>query len=183
MRKLSQKAWNNVLIFSMLILIVVLNYDSLFSDRGDEVIPLVPEGAFVTSMQINQLTFERIGSGWRVSAPSEEDLAGLQMYQQSQARNGEPFTGESLNGESMSPTDIINNIVSQWQTASMRITDNTLDSKLSANPQYIVSLNLAGENQTRVYGLLTANNTEYVIYQGELYLLDFPNVNQLVPFN
>lgn len=158
MRRMSQKAWNNVLIFSMLILIIIFNYDRLFPTDKDAVQPIVAENEFILSMQINQLSFERIGTGWRVSAPSEDDIPSML-------------------------SEDIDALVMQWQRALLRQTANELAQEVTASPQYIVSIRLAGQKNAKVIGLLQADGISYAIYSGDLYLLDFPNLEQLLPPN
>ncbi|WP_395339080.1 hypothetical protein PN836_013570 [Ningiella sp. W23] len=158
MRKLSQKAWNNVLIFSMLILIAVLNYDSLFGSDDAISIELVPQGNFILSLQINELSFERIGNGWRVSAPSNDDLPDMQ-------------------------NDGIQALIAQWQSARLRKSAESIPSERAASPDYIVSLWLAGDSEPTLLGLLNYQGTDFAVYRGELYLLDFPTIQQLVPAN
>lgn len=156
MRRLSQKAWNNVLIFSMLILIVIFNYDRLFPNATNNALNIVDEGEFILSMQINQLNFERIGTGWRVSAPRAEDIPNMQ-------------------------SEDIDELVTQWQRALLRPTANTLSPQVTESPEYLISIWLAGQRTAKVIGLLSFEDTPYVVYEGELYLLDFPNLNQLLP--
>jgi hypothetical protein len=156
MLRLSQKAWNNVLIFSMLILIVIFNYDRLFPSDNSGLEAVVGDTEFILSMQINQISFERIGTGWRVSAPSAEDMPNML-------------------------SEDIDALVNQWQRALLRPAPNPLPAEVTASPDYIVSIWLAGQKNARVFGLLQSDNTAYVIFDGELYLLDFPNLNQLLP--
>jgi hypothetical protein len=156
MRRLSQKAWNNVLIFAMLILIVIFNYDRLFpiDDNGSRTI--VGENEFILSMQINVLSFERIGTGWRVSAPSENDLPDMQ-------------------------SEDIDALVTQWQRAMLSPSSEMLSPDITANPQYIVSIWIAGAKNPQVMGMLEYEGVPYVMYNGDLYVLDFPNFTQLLP--
>ncbi|WP_371196056.1 hypothetical protein [Glaciecola sp. SC05] len=156
MLRLSQKAWNNVLIFSMLILIAIFNYDRLFPSNESGVQAVVADTEFILSMQINQLNFERIGTGWRVSAPSADDIPNMQ-------------------------SEDIDALVNQWQRASLRPSSSFLPAEVTASPEYIVSIWVAGQKNAKVLGLLQSENTAYVIYDGDLYLLDFPNLNQLLP--
>jgi len=156
MRRLSQKAWNNVLIFSMLILIVIFNYDKLFPSECRGAQAIIADGEFILSMQINQLSFERIGTGWRVSAPSLDDIPEMK-------------------------SEDIDVLVNQWQRTLVRPTANTLPAEITDSPQHIVSIWVAGKKNAKVLGLFQFENTAYVIYEGELYLLDFPNMNQLLP--
>jgi hypothetical protein len=156
MLRLTQKAWNNVLIFSMLILIVLLNYDRLFGSAEGGTQAVVKESDFIVSLQINQMTFERIGTGWRVMAPTEAQLPNMQ-------------------------SEDIDALIAQWQRALIRPSPENLASELTASPDYLVNLSVAGEATPMVMGLLEVDNTAYVIYGGELYLLDFPTLAQLLP--
>jgi hypothetical protein len=156
MLRLSQKAWNNVLIFSMLALIVLLNYDRLFGSTQEDIQPIVKESDFIVSLQINQLTFERIGTGWRVMAPTEAELPNMQSAD-------------------------IDALIAQWQRALIRPSPDTLPAEITSSPAYLVNVWLAGAKSAKVMGLLEVDNTAYVINDGELYLLDFPTLAQLLP--
>ena len=67
MIKLTQRAWNNVIIFSMLILILLFNFSSQFlNDENEDVLSsLVPVNTIITTMEFEQHKVERIGQGWR----------------------------------------------------------------------------------------------------------------------
>ncbi|MFQ3190808.1 MAG: hypothetical protein ACI936_001943 [Paraglaciecola sp.] len=83
MIKLSQRAWNNVIIVSMLVLIMLFNFSSSFlNDGGDEApsfITLVPLNMVITTMVFEQDKVERIGQGWRTTSGiySNEGIASL----------------------------------------------------------------------------------------------------------
>ena len=83
MIKLSQRAWNNVIIVSMLILIVLFNFSSNFlneeSDETSSILTLVPANMTITTMQFEQEKVERIGQGWRAASGmySNERLVSL----------------------------------------------------------------------------------------------------------
>jgi hypothetical protein len=72
MIKLSQRAWNNVIIVSMLVLILLFNFSSRFlNDGGDEASSLhtlVPLNMAITTMAFEQDKVERIGQGWRTTS-------------------------------------------------------------------------------------------------------------------
>lgn len=156
MLRLSQKAWNNVLIFSMLALIVLLNYERLFESADSDIQPIVKESDFIVSLQINQMTFERIGTGWRVMAPSEAELPNMQ-------------------------SEDIDALIAQWQRALIRPSPDILPAEITSSPPYLVNVWLAGEKSAKVIGLLEVESTAYVISEGELYLLDFPTLAQMLP--
>ncbi|MCV2886154.1 hypothetical protein OE749_15785 [Aestuariibacter sp. AA17] len=70
MLRLSQKAWNNVLIISMLLMIVLFSstHNILLNnaDKRPDVMQLLPEDAVIMSLQIGAHKIERIGQGWRM---------------------------------------------------------------------------------------------------------------------
>ena len=71
MIKLSQRAWNNVIIVSMLILIMLFNFSShILNDGSGEtssLLTLVPANMIITTMEFEQQKVERIGQGWRTT--------------------------------------------------------------------------------------------------------------------
>ena len=66
--RLSQRGWNNVLIFACLFLIMLFNStEQIFSEKEPEAIqPLLPANSLIQSINFNGIKFERIGSSWRV---------------------------------------------------------------------------------------------------------------------
>jgi hypothetical protein len=73
MIRLSRKAWNNVIIFSMLLMILLFNTTNniLTGSLDDEVeASLLPSGSMLMTLQMPSITLERIGKGWRTSQPS-----------------------------------------------------------------------------------------------------------------
>ena len=87
MIKLSQRAWNNVIIVSMLMLIMLFNFSSNFlndgSDKASSLNTLVPANMTITTMEFDQHKVERIGQGWRTASGkyarkySNEELVSL----------------------------------------------------------------------------------------------------------
>ena len=77
MIRLSRKAWNNVIIFAMLIMILLFNSTTNILNRSNveqSAQPLLPDGAVLMTLESNGFKIERIGSGWRINS----DLAELQ---------------------------------------------------------------------------------------------------------
>lgn len=70
MFRLTQRAWNNVLIFSMLLLIALFNLSGgLFNNSDNDnsgLTELLPQNAVVMSIEIDARTIERVGRGWRL---------------------------------------------------------------------------------------------------------------------
>ncbi|MFC3123080.1 hypothetical protein [Agaribacter flavus] len=156
MRRLSQKAWNNVLIFSMLILIAVLNWDKFFGEGELAVMPVLPEGAVVLSIQIDQIRFERVGTGWRVVA-NAADLT------------------DSLSSEH------VGEIVSAWENALMRLPFEQLNAEDFYPSDHIVSVWVAGQKNGLVFSIKTIQEYTYIVHESKYYVLDFPTVAQLLP--
>lgn len=82
MIKLSQRAWNNVIIVSMLALIMLFNLSSNFLNDESEVPAvsrLVPEGLLISTIEFENAKVERVGQGWRVESDLSvsKDLQGL----------------------------------------------------------------------------------------------------------
>ena len=71
MIRLSQRAWNNVIIVSMIMLIMLFNFSSNFLNGGGDdtssLNTLVPSNMAITTMEFERAKVERIGQGWRIS--------------------------------------------------------------------------------------------------------------------
>ena len=69
---LSRKAWNNVVIFSMLLMIFFLNGVHHKLNPSNEVSgpqQLLPEQSFVLTLAFPGYKIERIGTSWRIDGP------------------------------------------------------------------------------------------------------------------
>ena len=83
MLRLSQRAWNNVIIVIMLMLIILFNLSADFINVGDDetsfLFTLVPVNMTITTIQFDQEKVERIGQGWRTKSGmySNQRLANL----------------------------------------------------------------------------------------------------------
>lgn len=69
MLRLSRKAWNNVLIFSMMIMIMLFNglHKKFSSEPEETVVTLLPEDALVLTLKFEHTSIERIGQSWRAN--------------------------------------------------------------------------------------------------------------------
>lgn len=68
---LSQRGWNNVLIFASLFMIILFNstHQKLFEgDNEDEKNTLIPDTGIIQLIDFSGLKFERIGANWRVQS-------------------------------------------------------------------------------------------------------------------
>ncbi|BBN82914.1 hypothetical protein PA25_28990 [Pseudoalteromonas sp. A25] len=86
---LTRKAWNNVVIFSMLLMIFFLNGIHHKLNPEEHVVGpqrLLPEQSFVLTLAFPGYKIERIGTSWRIDGPwqaSVEQLHGLVTLWQS----------------------------------------------------------------------------------------------------
>jgi len=88
--KLSRTGWNNIIIFSVMIIILLISAtnDRLFPERGrDSDKHLLPEHSVILTLVINfdgkrQLTFERVGRAWKMTSQGLlVDLSNQQIEQ------------------------------------------------------------------------------------------------------
>ena len=156
MARLSQKAWNNVIIFSMLAMIFVLNISSFKSDETDLPVPVIEEGGLLLSLQIDQYVIERAGQTWRLSSSS-------------------PLANEQSSEEQ---SDALAVLVDNWQKALVK-TQNEVTAEALQSPDVVVVLWLAGERNGLVLPIKTINQQTYLMFNNEVMLLDFPTVEQL----
>ena len=84
MIRLSRRAWNNVIIFAMLLMIVLFNstHNILTGSMGEDEIsaPLLPADSVLMTLDFSGQKIERIGRGWRLrpaESVAEADLAEL----------------------------------------------------------------------------------------------------------
>jgi hypothetical protein len=156
MVRLSQKAWNNVIIFAMLAMIFMLNISSFQSDDSDLPVPVIEEGGVLLSLQIDQNIIERAGRTWRFSSSSPQ---AMNIAQEGQAAK-------------------LAVLVDNWQGALVKSqSEVTVDSLRS--PDVVVVLWLAGERNGLVLPIKTIQQQTYLILNNEVMLLDFPTVEQL----
>ena len=153
MIKLSQRAWNNVIIISMLMLILLFNFSSNFLNGGSETKPavrtLVPSGAVITTLEIQQHKIERIGQGWRATF-ADSDNAKLSR------------------------------LVDHWQQSEIRLIE--LDEKIGQfDPldKYPVKLWFAGQALPVEYQFMPIEDKTFVIMDGLTYQLIRPTLSML----
>ncbi|GAC26949.1 hypothetical protein [Brumicola pallidula] len=156
MLRLSQKGWNNVIIFTMLAMILMLNISSFQSDDSHLPVPIIEEGGILLSLQIDQDVIERAGQTWRFSSssPMASSIA---------------FEGQS---------GALATLVNSWQRALVK-SQNEVSAELLKSPDFVVVLWLAGERNGRVLPIKTIQQQTYLMLDNEVMLLDFPTVEQL----
>ncbi len=155
MARLSQKAWNNVIIFSMLIMITVLNLDRFGGGEDEGSTNILASGEIVLSLQVDLNVIERVGQSWRISPKS-------------------PAASENVSAEALA------NLVQNWQRAVVTEPIETIELDVFERPNHVVAIWLAGEPQSRVYPIVRNKDFVYIKVNNEGKLLDFPNLSQLV---
>ncbi|PKI02946.1 hypothetical protein [Glaciecola sp. 33A] len=156
MLRLSQKGWNNVIIFTMLAMILMLNISSFDSDDSQLPQPIIEQGAILLSLQIDQDVIERAGQTWRFSSSS-------------------PMASTAaLEGQAGALAALVNN----WQRALVK-SQREVSAELLKSPDFVVVLWLAGERNGRVLSIKTIHQQTYLMLDNEVMLLDFPTVEQL----
>ncbi|WP_026376528.1 hypothetical protein [Aestuariibacter salexigens] len=148
--RLSQRAWNNVIIFAMLVMIVLFNLSDIFkSDSSAEYQPrpLLPDDALVMTIELDGSSVERIGQGWRQTPVSEHesDLAAL---------------------------------VQAWQSAVVEQVDS--QPELNQRSPQVVIIWLAGESQGRVFEFYPQQSDVLLRYQQSWYRLLSPGLERLI---
>ena len=126
MVKLSRQAWNNVLIFSMLIMILLFNglHRKVGSDEAVVTVPLLPEHSLLLTLQFEHTQVERIGQSWRANPDIAMDEAALTA------------------------------LMNVWLQYQLNVAANAHEAKVLVQgqmPQYYVVATLAGKSDGAVY--------------------------------
>lgn len=153
MIKLSQRAWNNVIIVSMLILIMLFNFSSLFLNDGDSNAPslhtLVAPNMTITTMAFEQEKVERIGQGWRTTS----------------GKYGTKYSNEELVS-----------LVEQWTNAKISLFDGNSNGQ---SPLSTVQLWFAGQALSTEYHFMQLENKTLVKIDEQTYQLISPSYQML----
>ena len=150
MIKLSQRAWNNVIIVSMLILIMLFNFSSDFLNGGgaqnSSLLTLIPTGMTITTIEFEGETVERIGQGWRST---------------SGVRNNKSLAS----------------LVEHWNNAQISLFEQRLDGQKSAAS---VTLWFAGQALPLHYQFIQQADQIVVKIDGQIYELLSPSYQKLI---
>jgi hypothetical protein len=151
MIRLTQRAWNNVIIVSMLLLIVLFNSSSNFLSNNepdlDQGLPLLPANSVLMTLDFGSHKIERIGRGWRILADKSQALDGQ---------------------------TVLDELVNNWQQATLQPSE-----ELRQDSGLVVVVWLAGQDQARVYQFYQLGQTLLVEVEKELYQLSNMNAEQL----
>jgi hypothetical protein len=132
---LTQRGWNNVLIFASLFMIVLFNstHQRFVSNDNDKIKrTLIESLSLLQNIDFNGLRFERIGSGWRTL--TQVDIQ-----------------------TKMSPETIIQH----WAEQPIEILENE-PAINSSNSRFPISLDMIGQQQTQVFEFIIDNNAGVV---------------------
>lgn len=154
MLRLTKRAWNNILIFSMLGLILILNIDSFKSD-GPSARLIVPEGEYIIGMHINEVQIERAGQQWRINT-----------------------TG--IVPSTMPSADQLQALVKAWQQAYISPAGLEFDNDLFSTPSVLVLISLAGVSEPTVVALSIVENQLFFVIDKRIYILNSPTIQQLL---
>ncbi|MCQ8889529.1 hypothetical protein NQT72_08395 [Pseudoalteromonas carrageenovora] len=160
--RLGRKGWNNVIIFSMLIMIFFLNgwHKQFLGGEGKPALQAVlPEQSFVLTLKFVDQKIERIGTSWRTT-PLQKDAPLIWQA-----------TEQQLKG-----------LVSYWQSAQlMGVNESVVFNPNS--PLYVATFELAGESLPWVYLLYKGAGQYYLLEKNSqrILALDLSTAQQLFP--
>ncbi|MDO6548089.1 hypothetical protein [Pseudoalteromonas carrageenovora] len=160
--RLGRKGWNNVIIFSMLIMIFFLNgwHKQFLGGEGKPALQAVlPEQSFVLTLKFVDQKIERIGTSWRTT-PLQKDAPLIWQA-----------TEQQLKG-----------LVSYWQNAQlMGVNESVVFNPNS--PLYVATFELAGESLPWVYLLYKGAGQYYLLEKNSqrILALDLSTTQQLFP--
>lgn len=78
---LSQRAWNNVIIFAMLLMVYLFSISNKFivaNDDDEKLRFLLPEHSIIMSIEFADVTLQRIGRSWRTEGSDNWLMENLQ---------------------------------------------------------------------------------------------------------
>lgn len=152
---MSQRTWNNVLIFIVIAMILVLNLDKFSSGDGPKARLIVPEGEYILNLSINQVEIEKAGQQWRIS-------------------------GKGVQPSILPNAGQLQSIVSAWQRAYISPAGIDFDADLFAAPDSLVIISLAGKLEPIVVALSIVEQQLFVIVNKQVYILNSPSITKLL---
>ncbi|MEL0641498.1 hypothetical protein V6260_12855 [Pseudoalteromonas aliena] len=160
--RLGRKGWNNVIIFSMLIMIFFLNgwHKHLFNHSVEPSIqPVLPKQSFILTLKYVDQKIERIGTSWRIT-----DLNNVES------------------GHWQPSTKQLEELINLWQRAELKSINESVVFNPKA-PLYVATFELAGESVPWVY-LLYKDETHYYLLEKSsqrVLALDVAKAKELFP--
>ncbi|WP_171041500.1 MULTISPECIES: hypothetical protein [unclassified Pseudoalteromonas] len=138
--RLSRKAWNNVVIISMLLMIFFFNglHKKLNTQPVEEgVQALLPEQSFILAMAFPELKIERIGTSWRSQSLQETTWQGDEQQ--------------------------LEQLVELWQHQKLTFASLPVSKISQTSADYVASVWLAGEQLPAVYQLYNIDQQYYLL--------------------
>ncbi len=154
MLRLTKRTWNNVLIFSMIGLILILNIDTFKGEKPTARL-IVAEGDYIINLQINQVELEKAGPQWRI------DTNGIQP-------------------NVMPNAEKLQEIIKAWQQAYITPAEMEFDNSLFSAPSTLVVISLAGVSQPTVVALNIIESQLFFVINKQIYVLNSPTIQQLL---
>ncbi len=152
MAKISSKAMNNIVIFSMLIMIALFNLDTLLPKSSQpKERALLPSDAYILKIETDAGRVERNGQQWRQVTSAE--LVDVSPGQQIMA----------------------------WQSA-MLVPVDSIPAELAAQTPIIAVVWLAGKTDGLVFAFYQTNEETLVRYQNNWYQLTQSQLASLIPW-
>jgi len=160
--RLGRKGWNNVIIFSMLIMIFFLNgWHKQFLGGEDKpaLQSVLPEQSFVLTLKFVDQKIERIGTSWRTT-PLQKDAPLIWQATEQQLKD----------------------LVSYWQNAQLMDVNESVVFNPNS-PLYVATFELAGESLPWVYLLYKGAGQYYLLEKNSqrILALDLSTAQQLFP--
>lgn len=151
MLRFSQRTWNNIIIFTMLLMILLFSTTTkILNDPVQDPttqVSLLPGDAVILTLDYGQQKIERIGQGWRHLPPAQMTELTLRR------------------------------IVENWQTTELAAIDTP---QLNDN-QLVAVVWLAGEEQGRVFQFAADNNRLQVLIDEHWYRVKNHSLPDLFP--
>ncbi len=160
--RLGRKGWNNVIIFSMLIMIFFLNgwhKQFLSAEKEPTLQAVLPAQSFVLTLSFVDQKIERIGTSWRTTAIMKDapvfwSASELQLQE----------------------------LVNLWQGIQLLVVNESVVFNPNA-PLFVATFELAGESLPWVYLLYKGNKQYYLLEKStqRVFALDINAAKQLFP--
>jgi hypothetical protein len=160
--RLGRKGWNNVIIFSMLIMIFFLNgwhKQFLSAEKEPTLQAVLPAQSFVLTLSFVDQKIERIGTSWRTTAIKKDALV---FWSASELQ--------------------LQELVNLWQGIQLLVVNESVVFNPNA-PLFVATFELAGESLPWVYLLYKGNKQYYLLEKStqRVFALDINAAKQLFP--
>jgi hypothetical protein len=159
--RLTKRAWNNVLIFACLAMIIIFNTmtDKLVDNAEGESALILPPGSMILTLEYPDGTIERLGRNWLVTLKNESELSSDQQ--------GQGRTQAQVQ-------DIAQQLIDRWLMLTAQVKLTTSD-----ETGYRVVIWLAGEQQSRRFWIQPSVGLITDILSQTTWQLELEQISQL----